>query len=89
VLVLDNAQIHHSSELLEYLGAFGVHVEFLILYSPDLTLIETAFSYIKNYLRRYNYFEESCSDPIYPLFVACSQITSSLSDAFFNGSGYK
>ncbi|CAG8729336.1 22472_t:CDS:2 [Gigaspora margarita] len=89
VLVLDNAQIHHSSELLEYLDAFGVRVEFLPPYSPDLNPIETAFSYIKNYLRRYNYFIESCSDPIYPLLVACSQITSSLSDAFFNGSGYK
>jgi len=29
VLVLDNAKIHHDQELLEYLDAFGVKVEFL------------------------------------------------------------
>jgi len=88
VLILDNARIHHDNGLLEYLDAFGVHVEFLPPYSPDLNPIETAFSYIKGYLKRYNYFVESCSDPMYPLLIACSQITPSLSDAFFNGAGY-
>src|ERR1700761_5180467 len=89
VLILDNARIHHDNGLLEYLDAFGVYVEFLPPYSPDLNPIETAFSFIKNYSRRYNYFVESCSDPMYHLLVACSQITPSLSSAFFNGAGYK
>jgi transposase len=89
VLVLDNARIHHNDGLLEYLNAFGVHIEFLPPYSPDLNPIETAFSFIKSYLKRYNYFVESCPDPRYPLLVACSQITPLLSDAFFNGAGYK
>jgi len=40
-------------------------------------------------LRRYNYFVKSCSDPIYPLLVTYSQITPLLSNAFFNGAGYK
>ncbi len=88
VLILDNARIHYDNGLLEYLDAFGVHVEFLPPYSPDLNPIETAFSYIKGYLKRYNYFVESCSDPMYPLLIAYSQITPSLSDAFFNGAGY-
>ncbi|GBB94078.1 hypothetical protein RclHR1_02290004 [Rhizophagus clarus] len=47
VLVLDNAKIHHDQELLEYLDAFEVKVEFLPSYSPDLNPIETAFSTIK------------------------------------------
>ncbi|CAG8752389.1 26696_t:CDS:2 [Gigaspora margarita] len=53
--VLDNAKIYHNSELLAYLDAFDVRVEFLPPYSPDLNPIEMAFSYIKNYLKRYNY----------------------------------
>ena len=47
VLVLDNAKIHHDQELLDYLDAFGVKVEFLPPYSPDLNPIESAFSTIK------------------------------------------
>ncbi len=89
VLILDNAKIHHDHGLLEYLDAFGVRVEFLPPYSPDLNPIEEAFSYIKNYLKRHCHFVESCADPIYPLLVACSQITPLLSNAFFNGAGYK
>jgi transposase len=89
VLILDNARIHHDDGLLRYLDAFGVRVEFLPPYSPDLNPIENAFSYIKSYLRKYNYFVKSCSDPIYPLLVACSQISPSLSNAFFNGADYK
>ncbi|CAG8751860.1 1596_t:CDS:2, partial [Racocetra fulgida] len=40
ILVLDNARIHHDEGLCEYLDAFGVRVEFLPPYSPDLNLIE-------------------------------------------------
>lgn len=89
VLIFDNARIHHNNGLLEYLDAFGVRVEFLPPYSPDLNPIEKAFSYIKSYLKRHNYFVESCSNPRYPLLVACSQITPLLSNAFFNVAGYK
>lgn len=100
VLILDNARIHHNDGLLEYLNAFGVYIEFLPPYSPDLNPIELAFrvsiliissllSCIKSYLKRYQYFVESCSDPIYPLLVACSQITPLVSNNFFNAAGYK
>ena len=44
VLVLDNAKIHHDQELLNYLDAFGVKVEFLPPYSPDLNPIDQVFS---------------------------------------------
>ncbi|CAG8791876.1 42847_t:CDS:2, partial [Gigaspora margarita] len=83
------SQIHHHNGLLEYLSAFDVRVEFLPLYSPDLNPIELAFSVIKNYLKRYKYFVENSSDPIYPLLVACSQITPLFANAFFNKAGYK
>ena len=43
VLVLDNAKIHHDQDLLDYLGAFGVKVEFLPPYSSDLILLKQPF----------------------------------------------
>ena len=76
VLVLNNVKIHHDQELFDYLNAFEVKVEFLPPYSPDLNPIETAFSTIKQFLRRNRYFVDTSSyNPIYPLLVACSQIT--------------
>jgi transposase len=52
VIILDNARIHHDEELIEYLQAFGIRVELLPSYSPDLNPIETAFSVIKSFLKR-------------------------------------
>src|SRR6266498_3986369 len=75
VLVLDNAKIHHDQELLEYLDTFGVKVEFLPPYSPDLNLIESAFVIIKNFLQRNKYFVDVYYNPTYPLIVAYAQIT--------------
>ena len=53
VLVMDNAKIHHSPEMLEMCAAAGVQVEFLPPYSPDLNPIETSFALLKAYLRRH------------------------------------
>ena len=53
VLVLDNAKIYHDQELLDYLNAFSIKVEFLPPYSPNLNPIESAFSTIKQFLKRY------------------------------------
>ena len=75
VLALDNAKIHHDQELLDYLDAFGVKVEFLPPYSPDLNPIESAFSTIKQFLKRYRYFVNISYNSIYPLLIAYSQIT--------------
>ncbi|CAG8736501.1 2049_t:CDS:2, partial [Racocetra fulgida] len=44
VLVLDNARIHHNSELIKYIEAFGYKIEYLPPYSPDMNPIETAFA---------------------------------------------
>ena len=88
VLVLDNAKIHHDQDLLDYLSAFGVKVEFLPPYSPDFNPIETAFSTIKQFLQRNRYFVEVSYNPIYPLLIACSQITSHMAKGYFRGCGY-
>ena len=50
--MLNNVRIHLGDELLELADRFGVRVEHLPPYSPDLNPIEEAFSKIKHFLRR-------------------------------------
>ena len=88
ILILDNAKIHHDQELLDYLDAFEVKVEFLPSYSPDFNPIETAFSTIKQFLKRHQYFVDISYNPMYPLLVACSQITPQMAKGYFRESGY-
>ena len=82
IIVLDNAKIYHNENLIEYLQAFGIHVEFLPPYSPDLNLIELAFSVIKSFLKKDRNFIESYNDPIYALFVASFHITQAMAEGF-------
>ena len=88
VLILDNARIHHDEDLIEYIEAFGGRIEFLPPYSPDFNPIETCFSVIKSFLKRYRDFVYSCNDPKYPLLVAYSQITPQMAATFFEDSIY-
>ena len=88
VLVFDNARIHHDQDLIEYIEAFGGRVEFLPPYSPDFNPIETCFSIIKSFLKKYRDFVHSCNDPKYPLLIACSQITPETAMKVFKDSIY-
>lgn len=51
VVVLDNASIHHTDNIIHILQSVGVLVHFLPPYSPDLNPIEEAFSKVKGYLK--------------------------------------
>ena len=88
VIILDNARIHHDESLIEFLQAFGICVEFLPPYSPDLNPIETAFSVIKSYLKKNQDFIERCNDPIYALLIASFHITAAMAEGFFKGTIY-
>jgi len=88
VIILDNAKIHHNEDLIDYLQAFGIHVEFLPPYSPDLNPIESAFSVMKSFLKKNRDFIESCSDSIYALFIASLHITPAMAEGFFRGTVY-
>ena len=88
VIVMDNAQIHHDSKLVELIKGLGCYVVFLPPYSSDYNPIETAFSTIKSWIRRNRDFMEAFNDPIHALLVACSQITSQMARSFFEASIY-
>lgn len=51
---MDNARIHHGEEILELADRFGIRIEYLPPYSPDLNPIEEAFSQVKAFIRRNN-----------------------------------
>jgi DDE superfamily endonuclease len=90
VLILDNAKIHQGFELLELADQFGVRIEFLPPYSPDLNPIEEAFSKIKHFLRRHqDYYGTTRGDGIlYDMYEVLDIITSSDAEGYFAHAGY-
>ena len=87
VLVMDNAHIHHNYDLVSAIENIGCRVLYLPPYSPDFNPIETAFSTLKSWLKRYrdimDYF-----DPMYILLVALAQITPEMAKKYFEESIY-
>jgi transposase len=53
VLLLDNASVHHSQEVMELCVDHGVVLEFLPPYSPEFAPVEMIFYNIKSWLRRH------------------------------------
>ena len=51
VVVLDNASIHHVSEVEHLIESTGALLIYLPPYSPDLNPIEECFSKVKSFLR--------------------------------------
>jgi transposase len=88
VLVLDNARIHRNDKWISIVEELGGHVVFLPPYSPDFNPIETAFSLLKNWLRKNRKIIEDIDDDIYVLEMGCAQITPDLAKQFFHESIY-
>jgi len=87
VLVMDNARIHHNEDLVTAVEDIGCRILYLPPYSPDLNPIETAFSALKSWLKRYrdlvNHF-----DPVYLILVALAQTTPEIAKKYFEESIY-
>ena len=54
VVVMDNCSIHHIDRVQQLLDNAGIIVIYLPPYSPDLNPIESAFSYVKLYLKQHD-----------------------------------
>lgn len=87
VLVMDNARIHHNEDLVAAVEDIGCRILYLPPYSPDLNPIETAFSALKSWLKRYrdlvNHF-----DPVHLILVALAQTTPEIAKKYFEESIY-
>ena len=90
MLVLDNACIHQGPELLELVDPFGVRIEYLPPYSPDLNLIEEAFSQIKSFLWHHqDYYMTTTDDGImYDMYEVLDIVSSSDAAEYFSHAGY-
>ena len=64
VLVMDNVAIHHSPLVKQLCQEAGVRLEYLPLYSPDLSPIEQSFSALKAWMRR----NRKLGEPLLPFF---------------------
>jgi transposase len=53
ILLIDNTSQHDIPRLRAICSRYGVHVEELPLYSPELNLIELSFRVIKAWIRRH------------------------------------
>lgn len=82
VLIMDNARIHHGEDVEDLCSKYGVRLEYLPPYSPDLNPIEEAFSKIKSHLRRYG-----CPSA-YDLLVSTDIITPDDAAGYFQHAGY-
>lgn len=90
VLVMDNARIHHGDDVIELADRFGVRIEYLPPYSPDLNPIEEAFSKIKHWLRRYNEYYRATTDDgiIFDMLEVLDIITVDDAHGYFIHAGY-
>jgi hypothetical protein len=52
VIILDNASIHHSDEVINMCMAAGVILDYLPPHSPDFNPIEQSFKVLKDWLKR-------------------------------------
>ena len=87
IIIMDNASIHHTRDVLQTLEGFGVLVYLLPPYSPDLNPIEEAFSKVKYVLQA---SEQSMpQEDLETLIVmAFSSITASDSIGWIHHAGY-
>ena len=88
VLILDNAQIHYDNDLIKYIESFDWACRIFTSLFSWFQPIKSSFSVIKSFLQKYRDFVNSCSDPKYPLLIACAQITSQMAIKFFEDSIY-
>ena len=88
--MLDNAKIHYGGEILELADRFGVRIEYLPPYSPNLNPIEEAFSKIKHFMRRNQaYYGQRTGDCIlYDMYEVLDVITSDDAEGYFTHAGY-
>lgn len=88
VVVLDNASIHHSNQVVATILSTGALVKFLPPYSPDMNPIELVFGEMKQYLQsNHLLFHTSLSFQTI-LYMAFNSITEQNCRAYTNFCGY-
>ena len=87
VVVLDNCSIHHVSEMADLFEQAGRMVIFLSPCSPDFDPIESAFSFVKSYLKKHDIIIAGMSDVTPLIKDAFDNITSELAQSWIKYRG--
>ena len=82
ILIMDNCLIHHVQDVLDLLQSCGILVVFLPPYSPDFTPIESAFSFVKQYLKKHDEVLQAMTNPIPHIQSAFDSITPILASSW-------
>ena len=88
ILIMDNCSIHHVQDVLDLLQSCGILVVFLPPYSPDFTPIESAFSFVKQYLKKHDEVLQAMTNPIPLIQSAFDSITPILASSWITDCGY-
>ena len=88
VVILDNCSIHHVTEITDLFEKAGIMVIYLPPYSPDFNPIESAFSFVKGYLKKHDSIITAMTDPTPLIKDAFDVITSELALSWITDCGY-
>jgi len=90
VVVLDNASIHHSPQIVNLIEGHcpGAMVVYLPTYSYDMNPIEMAFSKVKSWLERHGDEPQYKADPRYALRCALESVNADDACGYFSHCGY-
>ena len=77
-----------SKDVLDLLQSCGILVVFLPPYSPDFTPIESAFSFVEQYLKKYDEVLQAMTNPIPLIQSAFDSITPILASSWITDCGY-
>ena len=88
IVVMDNASIHHVSEVADLISSVGALLIYLPPYSPDLNPIEEAFSSVKAYLKAHECIIHNSNDVETIVQAAFANISEEDCMGWFNDCGY-
>ena len=88
IVVMDNASVHHTHEVISLFQSVGILLLFLPPYSPDLNPIEETFSYIKGYLRKQDTLLQVIPDPTTVVRSEFHSLTPQMCQNWIHHGGY-
>ena len=89
IVIMDNASVHKSEEVLEMINGVGALVRFLPPYSPDLTPVEEMFAEVKGYLKANDALVKATTTPETIITMAFCSVTKENCCAYIHHAGYQ
>ncbi len=88
MILIDNAAIHHTQEVIDAINSTGAMLIFLPPYSPDFMPCEELFAQTKSYIRQNDIAWQNCPDPELMVWEAFLQSTDEEIRNYIHHAGY-